>query len=254
MSTRALGFTLLAILVIGGLIVSFFMETIEQALTAPPVPRAGQTPITGAATKVVTPVQQPDHLLARDTFQRRDQRLWGTASDGRAWSGDASKNGNIFSINANTGQIANGPGAFNALLGQSNANSEVTLTGSVNRFAGGANLGAVLRWNDPNNWYKVLIDGTRLSILKRFHGTSVTLISTPFKAQTDTMYTLRFRVIGATLFARAWRSDVTEPANWMLTVSDMALPNGQNGVRVLLQKDTVINITAFTATTASSAM
>jgi hypothetical protein len=200
------------------------------------------------------PVQQPTNLLAQDTFQRQNQRLWGTASDGRIWNGDASTAGNIFTVNANMGQIANGQGTFNALLGPSSTNSEALLAGSVSDFAGGTNLGVVLRWSDDNNWYKLLLDGAHVSILKRVHGESVTLRSVPFKAQTAVIYMLRFRVVGVMLFARVWRSDAAEPKNWQMTVSDTALALGQDGVRVLTQKNTVMNITAFTAATASSIM
>lgn len=263
MKTRTLLYTLLAILAVGGLLAGFFMDRIERGLIpilpARPTTNVAAKP-SGTAAPQATPIatmtqqqQQPTTILAQDTFQRQNQSLWGMASDGRTWNGDANTAPN-FSISTKMGRIANGPGTFNALLGQGQQSSEVVLSGAVNSFAGEPNMGATVRWQDDNNWYKALIDGTHLSVFKRLKGASFTLRSVPFKAQPNTMYTLRVRALGAMLFARVWRSDTAEPVNWMLTVSDTSFTNGQNGIRVLMQKDTVITIKSFMAKTASSAM
>lgn len=204
-------------------------------------------------TTMNMPVQTgttPQNVLAQDSFQRKDQTLWGAASDGRQWGGDANAKA-AFTIAGGTGQIANGQGSFNALLGTASANSEVVASAMINQFTEGANIGVVLRWNDDNNWYKVLIDGKHISLLKRANGISTTLSTLPFQAQGGVVYTLRFQAVGAMLFAKAWPLNTTEPANWIITSNDTALTSGQSGIRVVLQDGGIINITSFLATPAT---
>jgi hypothetical protein len=246
--------SLLVGLIIVGLIAGFFTGSIQQALSAPMVQMLGGTG--NGVSKAVQAAPQPTHpqpvlatpvvnTLAQDTFQRQNQHLWGTATDGRMWQGDANT-ANAFSIAHGVGQIANTQGALNALLGLPGTDMEVMVSGSLNQFnKGQVNLGAVLRWTDDNDWYKVLIDGTHISMLKRFKGVTTTLGTVPFQAQGGTMYSLRFRAIGAMLFARVWPVGSPEPQNWMLNITDTTLTTGQAGVRVLLQTDSVVNITAF---------
>jgi hypothetical protein len=110
-------------------------------------------------------------------------------------------------------------------------------------------MGAVLRWSDANNWYKALIDGNKLQILKRLNGKTTSLGSAPFSARGGTSYTLRFRAVGAALSVKAWPTNQPEPSNWMLTEMDTALSTGFGGLRFLLQNDTVIRVTSFHETT-----
>jgi hypothetical protein len=87
-----------------------------------------------------------------------------------------------------------------------------------------------------------------LQILSRVNGVTTSLAAVPFQAKGGVMYTLRFRVLGANLFARAWQSGQPEPAVWMLTVANTALTQGMGGVRVLVQNATVIRVTSFLET------
>jgi hypothetical protein len=200
-------------------------------------------------------------ILAQDTFQRADQALWGAASDGQSWEGDANKM-IAFSIagsNHTWGQIANNRGnqgqgeqIYNALLGPASENVNLVVSGSVNLFRLNANFGVVLRWKDVNNWYKALIDGSDLVVLKRLNGVTTQLGALRFTALSGKTYTLHFRAIGATLFASAWQSDQSEPDHWMIVVSDMSLVSGQGGVRVVLENNTVIHVASFLETVANS--
>jgi hypothetical protein len=130
-------------------------------------------------------------------------------------------------------------------------NDEVVFSGTVNQFAQGAtvNIGAVLRWTDANNWYKALIDGSKVQILRHINGKTTSLGSVPFSAQGGTSYTLRFRAVGAALFIKAWQSNQPEPNGWMLTVMDTALSKGFGGLRFLMQNGVVIKVTSFRETT-----
>jgi hypothetical protein len=169
------------------------------------------------------------------------------------WEGDANNTAlQVFSVTGGMGKIIGGQGAFNALLGSAANNVEVVVTSTLNRFAGGANLGVVVRWSDANNWYKALIDGAHLSILKRVNGASTVIATMPFDAQGGVAYTIRFQTVGATLHARVWRSGAPEPTQWMLTTTDTNLTSGRIGVRVVVQNGIEVRITSFLATTASS--
>ena len=279
MNKRLLIMTVLVILVIGGMIAGLFMGSIQKALTLPLIQmmdnganKQGQAtarPVTPAAQgqknppTVTNPTPNPNvnqampgqnanqgNLLAQDTFQRNDQALWGASSDGRQWEGDANTS-QSFSIANAAGRISNGQGSLNAVLGDPVADSEVLASGSVNQFTGNANFGTVLRWTDGDNWYKVLLDGTHLNVLRRVNGQSTTLRSIHFTAQADRVYMLRFRAVGAMLFASAWRMDQTEPNRWLVITSDNSLASGRVGLRVVVQPTTIINVTSFTAMSAS---
>jgi DNA-binding beta-propeller fold protein YncE len=194
------------------------------------------------------PSPTPGAIIGQDTFHRGNQIYWGTASDGHAWIEDAG-NQSIFTISNNTGQISAGNGAYDAVLGPSTSNAEVLFSGSLGKF-NISNIGAVLRWNDTINWYKAYIDGNNLIIQEKVRGAYTTLGSTPFAAQGGTSYTLRFRAVGSTLFAKVWQTGTTEPTNWMVTATNSDLQSGYCGVRLQVQPGITANVTSFLATAA----
>jgi PQQ-like domain len=193
----------------------------------------------------ITPSPTPT-TLAQDTFHRANQTFWGTASDGQVWSRDANTQSS-FSINNNMGQVSNGSGQYNALLGPTSTDAEVLFSGSLSSFTK-SNLGAVLRWSDSKNWYKVSINGTSLMIQKKVSGTLTLLSKTAFTATAGTSYTLRFRVVGSTLSAKVWQTASTEPASWMITIADSSLLSGRCGMHLLVQSTVTADITSFLAT------
>ncbi|HZU66151.1 MAG TPA: hypothetical protein VFA09_02635 [Ktedonobacteraceae bacterium] len=257
MTTRNIAYTLLALCLLCGLIAGIFSHPIEAALTLPqmnaalPTPAATQAPGAIPTTPIApSPAANAPNTLARDTFQRPDQLFWGKASDGQLWTGDANGS-DTFSIVRNAGQVNGQPGVYNAILGPASTNAEVLFTASVNHFnPATVNIGAVLRWKDGNNWYKAFINGTELVILKRIAGTTTRLGSVPFSAVDALSYTLRFRAIGATLFAKAWPANTPEPASWMLTVTDTnrLLLSGSAGLRAAVEAGTVVKVTSFLET------
>ena len=193
-----------------------------------------------------SPSPSPGTLLAQDTFQRPNQALWGTASDGHTWGGDANTI-SVFSIVNNTGQVSNGSTSYSAVLGPVATDAEVLFSGSMSKFSN-TNLGAVLRWTNGNNWYKAYIDGASLVVQKKVNGATTILGSTPFAAIAGTSYTLRFRVVGTTLYARVWQTGTTEPATWMIMVTDSSFSSGYCGLRMLAQNGTTATYTSFVAT------
>jgi hypothetical protein len=185
--------------------------------------------------------------LGTDTFQRADQALWGKASDGQTWGGDANVRGS-FSVSGNAGLVSGtGGDSYSAVLGPSATDAEVFATGSLSSFAN-SNFGDVLRWTDGNDWYKAYIDGVNLVLQKKVAGSAAIVATVPFAAAAGTSYTIHFRVVGSTLTANVWASSGPEPSGWMITATDSSLTSGFCGMRLLTQSGTA-KITAFQADT-----
>ena len=210
--------------------------------TNTPTPTSTTTP-TPTPTSTSTPT--PGTALGTDTFQRANQSLWGTASDGQTWGGDANSQ-SAFSISGNAGLVSHTGGtSYSAVLGPTASNAEVDATGSLSSFSN-SNFGDVLRWTDGNNWYKAYIDGASLIIQKKVAGTTTILASVPFTAAAGTAYTIHFRAVGSTLTANVWAASGAEPSGWMVTASDSTFTSGYCGMRFLTQNGTA-TVTSFLA-------
>jgi hypothetical protein len=189
-------------------------------------------------------------LLAADTFQRPNQSLWGTASDGLNWGGDANGR-SAFSIAGGAGLVSRtGSASYNAVLGPSATNAEVYATGSISSFGNGSNFGAVLRWTDNYDWYRAYITGGRLVIQRDVRGATTTLTTISLADTTGTSYTIHFRVVGSTLTANVWAASGTEPSGWMATATDRNLTSGSCGMRFMTQNG-VAKVTSFVAASLS---
>jgi hypothetical protein len=189
------------------------------------------------------------NVLAQDSFQRPNQTFWGTASDGHVWAGDANSQ-SLFSIAGQSGQIASGTGPVNAVLGPAAGDAEVLVSGSLSAF-GGNNLGSVLRWSDTNHWYKAYLDGANLVLQADIAGTRTILAQAAFPAAVNTAYSLRFRVVGTTLSARAWPvAGGSEPTAWLVTATNSSLTSGQTGLRAQVLNGASARFTSFLATAA----
>ncbi len=219
-------------------------STFTQTSTPTPSPAQTMTP-TVTGTPTVTPTVGSGTVIAQDTFTRPNQKFWGTASDGLPWSGDANTSG-VFSINTDAGQIANAGGPLNAILGPSVGNSEVLFTGSISSFTNN-NLGAVLRWQNSTNWYKAYINGTSLVVQMNVNGKTTILAQASFRATANTSYNLRFRMIGSTLYAKAWLASGSEPPTWLVTATDGTFATGQPGLRIQSLSATA-KVTSYVAT------
>lgn len=184
-------------------------------------------------------------MLANDTFQRPDQRFWGTASDGHPWQADASNEQN-FVIFHHAGVIEATPTRIvcNALLGPEVENVDITFTAALGHY-GSSTLGAVVRWSDARNFYALILDGHTLALNRTMDGMQIPLQSVSFPARDGAPYTFRLRAAGAQLFAMVWPTGQPAPTNWQLTVSDSAFSQGQAGLRAVVQHGTQARITAF---------
>src|SRR5438552_978424 len=119
--------------------------------------------------------------LVMDTFQRANQALWGTASDGHVWGGDANARG-MFAIVDNAGYVAATNGSsYSAIIGGAAPDEDVQVTGSLSSFQY-SNFGPVARWVDGNDWYKAYPDGNSLILQRKVSGSSATLSKAAFAA------------------------------------------------------------------------
>lgn len=254
MKTRTVVLILIGTLIVSGLLAGLFAPSITAALTLPatgmqkqanniqPPPVATHQSGVSASPSPTMPTTTRVKALAQDTFQRPDQTFWGMASDGQSWQGAANQNQN-FSIVNKTGLI-NGQGFFEALLGEQATDAEILFSSSLTSFQQ-ANIGAVLRWQDTNNWYKAYLDGQKLIILRKFQGVVQRLGDTPFVAQPQTSYDLRFQILGNRLATRVWKHGTNEPANWMVIAQDNDLTSGLGGVRAFISSGITIKVSSF---------
>jgi hypothetical protein len=212
----------------------------SSALTPTPTPTLTPTP---------TPSPKPGTMPAQDTFQRANQLHWGTASNGQTWGGDANSQ-SVFSIASNMGQVSGAtttPSAYSATLGPTATDAEVLSSGSMSSFTG-TFLGAVLHRTNGNNYYRAYISGTNLVVVKKVNGQIAVLKQIPFTATAGISYTIRFRVVGTTLYTKVWQTSTTEPTNWMLTITDSSLASGFCGLYIQVETGTTVDVTSFLAT------
>ncbi len=211
------------------------------------------TPSPTSHTTATATTQVNPNILAEDTFQRPDQTFWGMASDGLPWGGDAI-NSNDFSIVNHRGQIhrtAANSSLYTAVLGSAHPDAEVLVTAMIDTF-NNSHIGAILRYHDDNHYYKVLLDQNGMHFLKRIdpqHGPTIGNQAT-FSPQTNTFYTIRFRVTGTTLQAKAWQAGTIEPNGWMITAqdNDNTFLTGQGGLRPSLNQGATLQVTMFRVT------
>ena len=75
---------------ISGLVSGVFAQSLQRALVLPPDHPAATIPAGAIPMPTMpTPTAKTLRILAQDTCQRPDQALWGKASDGQSWGGDA---------------------------------------------------------------------------------------------------------------------------------------------------------------------
>ncbi|MBV8695244.1 MAG: hypothetical protein JO183_07135, partial [Ktedonobacteraceae bacterium] len=137
--------------------------TATSAPSATPTSASSSTPTATTTTSPSpTPTTPPSStsVIAQDSFIRPNQSLWGKASNGTTWGGDANA-AKVFSISSSAGQVSGNGNNYSAVLGPAATNADVLFSGSTSKFQN-SNIGSVLRWTDGNNWYKAYIDGTSL--------------------------------------------------------------------------------------------
>jgi len=255
--TARIGLLLLGFILLIDILAVRFSAEIQASLTLPviKIKLAAPTHIAiptreATATKLTVPTSTSaltlpaNAILAQDTFQRANQVSWGVSSDRLAWGADA-KSSQSFAIVNHTGQVTNGNGVYDAIIGPVAVNSEVVFSGSLTNYTS-SSLGAVLRWKDANNLYKVFLGGGQLILLKKVAGVVTELKTVAFPVKDGASYTFRCRAVGQLLLAGVWPTGQVEPQTWMLTVTDKDLQSGYDGMRLVVQNGTTATITSFT--------
>jgi hypothetical protein len=199
-----------------------------------------------------SPTRPVVRLLVRDTFGRPAQPFWGAASSEWSWGADANTQA-AFAIVRGRGRIVGGEGFFTAVIGPTVADLEVEAQTALSQFDQ-TNFGVVARWKDGGNYYKLLLDGTHLVLMKRVAGRAKTLASRPFSAQVGVFYSLRLLVVGHFLRASAWRTGDQGPHGWLISASDTSLSSGLGGLRVLLHPSVAVEVSLFEEAEGSESM
>jgi hypothetical protein len=238
-----IGLALLGMMLITDIIVVHFFPQIEAALSLPAINADATASARSTMPKSSLTLDQ-QLTLAQDTFLRINQISWGIASDGQLWQVDAKSSSNFAIVN-HVGQVSKADGIFDAILGPTITNAEVVFSGSLSHF-GPSTLGALLRWKDANNLYKVYLDGSHLILLKDVAGIVTELKSVIFPAQEGKSYTFHFRAQNSFLSANVWPTNSPEPANWMVATTDTSLSSGYGGLRMVLRNGITAQITSFT--------
>lgn len=235
------GLLLLVLLLLCDGFVALHLPQIQAALTL----NTPQSQLHGSLAHAVVPLNEPQTVLASDTFQRTDQPYWGTSSSGQSWLADAQTDRN-FAVSHAVGVVNTAPDCAycEAIVGPVVSNVEVSFSAALTSYNSSA-LCAVLRWSDANNLYKMVLDGQTLTVWRVMDGMAIPLQSIAFPARAGALYTLRFRTVGTLLSAMAWPTDQPPPTDWQISVLDRALSTGQAGIGVLVQNAAQAQITAF---------
>lgn len=182
-------------------------------------------------------------VLARDDFRRTNQVYWGTSSGGQSWQADAQEK-RSFSIAADQGVVAPTQGFLCGVLGQSVTDSEVSFQGSLSQFRQ-SSLAALLRWDSPENYYKLVLDAQGLTLSRVMDGMPTPLRTVSFTPRDGASYTFLFRAAGTQLSAMIWPSGQPAPADWQISLADSALQAGQAGVGAYVQVGVQARISDF---------
>jgi hypothetical protein len=158
-----------------------------------------------------------------------------------------------------------------ALLGSTAQNSTVSADMALQDYRNDlqANDGVVLRYKSPSTatenqsqYYKAYLDGLHLIILRKSGGVMTILKSAPFQAVAGQRYTLTFSATGRQLVAQVWQTTTNGKNDnasqqhagnqnnnkTTLKAQDSTLTSGQDGLRVLTQPDTQVQIFSVTIT------
>jgi hypothetical protein len=192
------------------------------------------------------PMQWKKIGVVKDTFQRKNQDGWGIATDGNKWTSNTATPGT--SISAGTAQMTDVGNAYNMLIGPSNLTDvDGVLIGTITPLGGLNKFGVLLHYNDKDNWYYAYVDGKSLYIERRVKGVTNALQSVPFTFKAGDSVTVKFKILGTSLLAKAWPKGQTEETAVLATTTDTSLSSGQSGIRIYVSNTSTSTISSFIA-------
>lgn len=178
-----------------------------------------------------------------DAFDRAVTGGWGQSPGGGTWLNLTGSDAN-FSVSGGQGVIVNDTanvGRYASINDGDLADVSATCKLTVSKAAAGAATSVALTfgYTDSSNHYRarLLINTTgtvQLVLEKSVGGTTTTLgaattVSTGFTA--GQWWRIRVQRTGTTVRCRAWADGGAEPATWLHSVVDTALPTGRIGIR-----------------------
>lgn len=140
---------------------------------------------------------------------------WGNASNQQTYTQTGT---GTTAVSANEATIANTTGDVHmSLLGTGN-----DMDGTVRFSLSAATIsaGMELRYVDANNFYRLSVNTTAISIQQKSGGTLVTFATSAVTLTTNTYYRIRFRIVGSgpiNLYGRVWQDGTVEPTTWNVT-------------------------------------
>lgn len=233
------GLILLVVLLLCDGIAALFVPQIKAGLSLAPA-------VNGQSLTIATPIvaamgSQP--VLASDDFKRSNQTNWGVAPDGQFWLADAQKT-DSFSISEDKGIIKASAGFRCGVLGPVVTDSEVLFAASLSSY-NQSDLGAILRWNNANDFYQVVLNGQGITLSRVVNGMETPLDIVPLTPRAGASYTFLFRAVGSQLSAMVWPTGQPAPANWQISLADSALTAGRAGIGAFMQAGTQVQVSNF---------
>jgi hypothetical protein len=180
-----------------------------------------------------------------DAFGRSVSDSWGSADVGGAWS-TSGGSGTDYDVNGTLGthSMTSVNVSRYSVIAAPSADVDVVVSAATSALATGAShfVGPVARYLDGNNsYYARLAFNTSqtctLVLQKRVGGTQSDLTSAtvPGTHVANSLFRIRFQVIGTTLRAKAWLAIDPEPVAWQVSTTDSDLTAaGSIGVRSIL--------------------
>lgn len=233
------GLILLAILLLCDLIAAFCVPQIRAGLSLNA--QAVKPPAALAPPAIVSMDNQ--QVLVSDDFKRTDQTYWGTAPGGMAWQADA-QTARSFFISEDRGEVSATTGFLCGVVGPVVTNSEVLFVASINSY-GQSDLGAILRWDSPNNFYTVVLGEQGLALLRVVDGMEIPLETVSLAPRPGASYTFLFRADGSQLSAMVWPTGQLAPADWQISLSDGSLSSGRAGIGAFIQTGNQVQVSEF---------
>lgn len=187
---------------------------------------------------------QPSYATIRDTFTRVTANGWGTADTGQVWT-IATGTTSEFSTNGSDARHVHAATTTvdSIVLGiVPQADIDYRVTDDSTLAAAPLTQDFVsfhdVRYLDVNNQYRLTVSRTVANTITLTIGKNVAGVATGLAGPTvvpgvvpPNNITVRFKVVGTSLQAKAWLTSGVEPPNWLVTATDASLP-GAGSVRI----------------------
>lgn len=177
--------------------------------------------------------------VASDTFTRTLSNTWGTSSGGAAWATEAGGSASDRSVNGTKGVItlqSSVDTVRRQIIATGVTDAEALVSISPGQTSTGSSLvpGILFRHTDSSNFYRARLhfrtDGAVYLVVTRGSTEQGAQVVTGLTYAPNEVFWLRSRVVGDTVFGRAWKDGTTEPATWQIERTITTSPIASGGV------------------------